>query len=211
MPESLFLGYAYDLKKKIGMPFRQFLAYADGQKGNPCQRKDAIRNLLPSLALEATSPHFKAESESQTVYNEPMISRIEGPSSIRTTAPVRRTGKASRTSETSFSEHLDETEGAGAAQGANPLGAVTNVLDIQEVDDALARAARGKIRAEDLLNKLDDLRLDLLTGGLSKNKLLRLSEVVNSRRPEIEDPRLNEILDEIDLRAQVELAKFTRA
>jgi hypothetical protein len=58
------------------------------------------------------------------------------------------------------------------------------------------------------LNKLDDLRLDLLTGGLSKNKLLRLSEVVNSRRPEIEDPRLNEILDEIDLRAQVELAKF---
>jgi hypothetical protein len=89
------------------------LAY---KRATPAKERTLIRNLLPSLALEATSPHFKAESESQTVYNEPMISRIEGPSSIRTTAPVRRTGKASRTSEASFSEHLDETEGAGAAQ-----------------------------------------------------------------------------------------------
>ncbi len=140
-----------------------------------------------------------------------MINRIEGPSSIRSSTPVRRTSKANRTSESNFSEHLDETEGALAAQGANPLGVVTNVLDIQEVDDALERAARGKVRAEDLLDKLDDIRMDLLTGGLSKTKLLRLSQMVNSRRPEIEDPKLNEILDEIDLRAQVELAKFTRA
>ncbi len=141
-----------------------------------------------------------------------MINRIEGPSSVRTSAPVRRTSsKTSRTSETSFSEHLDETEGAGATQGASALGAIANVLDIQEVDDALERAARGKLRAEDLLEKLDDLRMDLLTGNMSKSKLLRLSDMVNSRRPEIEDPKLNNILDEIDLRAQVELAKFTRA
>jgi len=140
-----------------------------------------------------------------------MISRIEGPSSIRSTTPVRRTSKSGRTSGTKFSDHLDETDGAGAMEGANALGAVSGVLDIQEVDDALARAAKGKLRAEDLLEQLDDLRLDLLEGTLSKTKLVRLAEMVNSRRPDISDPKLVEILDEIDLRAQVELAKFTRA
>ena len=36
-----------------------------------------------------------------------------------------------------------------------------------------------------------------------------LSQVVQSRREEVDDPRLVEILDEIDLRAQVELAKLS--
>lgn len=140
-----------------------------------------------------------------------MISRIDGPGPLRTTTPIRRTSKSSQASGTSFSEHLEETDDAAPAQGTGALGAVSGVLDLQEVDDALARAARGKLRAEDLLEKLDDLRLDLLTGGISKTKLMRLAEVVNSRRAEVADPKLGAILDEIDLRAQVELAKFTRA
>lgn len=139
-----------------------------------------------------------------------MISRIDGPSSLRPSSSVRRTSKASGTSGSSFSKHLEETEESSGVQGTSALGAVSCVLDLQEVDDALARAARGKLRAEDLLDKLDDLRLDILTGAISKTKLERLSDVVNSHRAEVTDPNLSQILDEIDLRAQVELAKFTR-
>ncbi len=139
------------------------------------------------------------------------MSRIEGLGFIQNLTSLRRVKKASDAKKTEFSEHLDGAEETAAAASTNPLGAVAGVLDIQEVDDALARAARGKLRAEDLLASLDDLRLDLLAGTLSKNRLSRLSEIVQSRRPTIEDPQLNEILDEIDLRAQVELAKFTRA
>ncbi|MDD3182261.1 MAG: flagellar assembly protein FliX [Alphaproteobacteria bacterium] len=140
-----------------------------------------------------------------------MISRIDGTSPIRSTTPVRRTNKASGSSSSSFSKHLDETDESSGVHGAAALGGVNGMLDLQEVDDALARAARGKLRAEDLLEKLDDLRMDLLTGALSKTKLQRLSDVVNSHRAEVSDPKLNNILDEIDLRAQVELAKFTSA
>jgi hypothetical protein len=140
-----------------------------------------------------------------------MISRIDGPGSIRSTTPVRRASKAGKASSTSFSEHLESAEETSGVHGASALGSVSGVLDIQEVDDALARAAKGKLRAEDLLDKLDDLRLDLLSGNLTKTKLLKLAEVVNSRRMEVSDPKLSAILDEIDLRAQVELAKFTRA
>lgn len=140
-----------------------------------------------------------------------MISRIEGPGSIRSSSPVRRTSKAGKAGGSSFSKHLEETDGAGAASAAGAIGSVSGVLDIQEVDDALSRAARGKLRAEDLLQKLDELRLDLLAGTLTPATLQRLSETVKNRRAEVDDPKLGEILDEIDLRAQVELAKFTRA
>ena len=49
--------------------------------------------------------------------------------------------------------------------------------------------------------------LELLTGAISRDKLLQLGHLVNTRKGEVTDPRLAEILDEIDLRAQVELAK----
>ncbi|MDX9690080.1 MAG: flagellar assembly protein FliX [Proteobacteria bacterium] len=139
-----------------------------------------------------------------------MISRIDGPRPLSATAPTRKASKTSRASGSSFSKHLDEAEEVSGASGAVGVGSITGVLDIQEVDDALERAARGKVRAEELLSKLDDLRLDILSGTISKNKLQKLSELVNSKKLEISDPKLSEILDQIDLRAQVELAKFTR-
>lgn len=139
-----------------------------------------------------------------------MISRIEGPGSIRSSSPVRRTSKSGKAGGSSFSKHLEETEGASATSATGAIGSISGVLDIQEVDDALTRASRGKLRAEDLLQKLDELRLDLLAGSISPATLHRLTEVVKTHRAEIDDPKLNEILDEIDLRAQVELAKFTR-
>jgi hypothetical protein len=47
-----------------------------------------------------------------------------------------------------------------------------------------------------------------LTGVISRDKLRKLTQVVSARRGEVTDPRLKEVLDEIDLRAQVELAKY---
>ena len=136
-----------------------------------------------------------------------MIDKIEGPGSIRVSQPIKRAGKASAASGSSFSKHLDETSEAGATHGVSGTGAVSGVLGIQEVDDALDHASRGKLRAQDILDRLEGLRLDLLAGTISPDKLLQLSHVVSARRAQISDPRLVGILDEIDLRAQVELAK----
>ena len=146
-----------------------------------------------------------------------MIDKIEGPSSVRSSQssqPVKRTGKAAATGSTSsasFSKHLDDTNDVNAAHGVAGAGAVSSILGVQEVDDALAHASRGKLRAEDILDRLDNLRLDLLAGGLSREKLLQLSHIANTRRGQISDPKLAGILDEIDLRAQVELAKYAQA
>jgi hypothetical protein len=137
-----------------------------------------------------------------------VISKIEGPGSIRSSQPVKRTSKTSGASGTSFAKHLDETSEAGAAHGVSGTGAVSGVLGVQEVDDALAHASRGKLRAQDILDRLEDLRIELLTGAITREKLVQLTRVVSNRRAQVTDPRLAEILDEIDLRAQVELAKY---
>jgi len=62
---------------------------------------------------------------------------------------------------------------------------------------------------DDLLNRLDDLRLAILDGVLSKDKLTELAHNLRQKRQNSDDPKLNEIIDEIELRAEVEVAKST--
>lgn len=141
-----------------------------------------------------------------------MISKIDGPGSVRPPSYVRRVSKTGKSSGTKFASHLegvDETEGTSGTSATSSLGAVSDIFSLQEVDDALARAAKGKLRAQDILDRLDELRLEILNGTITLDKLRQLSHIVNSHRPEVTDPQLGEILDEIDLRAQIELAKFS--
>lgn len=138
-----------------------------------------------------------------------MIDKIDGLGGVRTTAPVRRATKSGGSGSTSFAKELDESDDVGASGSIASANNISGILGVQEVEDALAHASRGKVRAEDILDRLDDLRLELLAGGISRERLLQLSRIVNARRSQITDPRLAEILDAIDLRAQVELAKYS--
>lgn len=137
-----------------------------------------------------------------------MIGKIEGTGPVHTSQPVRRAGKAGTSGGSSFARHLDEASESSASSSLTGVNSIAGVLGVQEVDDALARASRGKIRAQDILDRLDELRHDLLLGTLSYERLQNLARIVNAHRGKVDDPRLAAILDEIDLRAQVELAKY---
>lgn len=54
---------------------------------------------------------------------------------------------------------------------------------------------------------LDDVKLSLLDGGNPMVALERLRGAVREQREGTEDPRLEGVLDEIETRAAVELAK----
>ncbi|HYD31006.1 MAG TPA: flagellar assembly protein FliX [Azospirillaceae bacterium] len=134
--------------------------------------------------------------------------KIEGPGQIRSNS-VRRTGKSDSTTSGAFAKALGgETSQTGNVNSAGPLTGVDALLALQEVDDATARASKGKMRAEEMLDRLDEIRHSLLFGNLSRGKIIDLARVVKTNRVNVDDPRLAEILDEIDLRAQVELAKL---
>ena len=117
----------------------------------------------------------------------------------------RRSGKAGETF------HLDS---AGSARSAAPmaqsapLAAVDTLLALQAVPEAGEGKRRAVGRAGDMLDLLDDIRLGLLEGTLPESKLKGLLRVVQTRREAVADPRLSAVLDEIELRAEVELAKY---
>ena len=59
-----------------------------------------------------------------------------------------------------------------------------------------------------MLDQLDKVKVGLLTGELPRSTLQQLAQTIATHRDQTLDPKLAEILDEIDLRAQVELAKL---
>lgn len=92
--------------------------------------------------------------------------------------------------------------------GGMPINTVGALLGLQEVDDPTTRRRRATRRASALLDSLEDIRIGLLQGGLPRGDVERLGRLVADARADVDDPELANLLDEIDLRAQVELAKL---
>lgn len=108
-------------------------------------------------------------------------------------------------------DQAPSTNAARAASAAKPVTAVDALLAIQEVPDATSGRSRALKRGSDMLDILDDLRLAVLAGLVPRAKLQALLDVVDRSRGDVADAGLNEVLDEIELRARVELAKFGQA
>jgi len=53
--------------------------------------------------------------------------------------------------------------------------------------------------------------LGLLMGTIPMAKLEQLAQLMRAKREQFDDPKLQEILDDIELRAAVELAKLSRS
>ena len=115
----------------------------------------------------------------------------------------------------SFADHLQEvaaaSEGTAFVESQN-VTAVESIVAVQETPDATEERSRGLLRqyGDNVLDRLDDLRRQVLLGVVSKERLVDLARTLRTRRQTTEDPRLKEIIDEIELRAEVEIAKLTR-
>lgn len=102
---------------------------------------------------------------------------------------------------------------APAAQAA-PTAGVTGVMSVdallalQDVGGPLERRRRAVGRAGRILDVLDDLKLAMLGGEVTGADLERLSRAVRDQRDATDEPALEGVLDEIETRAAVELAKL---
>jgi len=146
--------------------------------------------------------------------------KVDGPGSAKSPGSVRKAGKATRSGGASFRNSLGDAEPADggeavAASAAASVGAAESLLALQEVDAAGdALTGGGNRRAfswgEDMLDALDGVRTGLLLGIIPADKLEELAQSASDRKVQAEDPKLAAILDEIELRARVELAKLQR-
>lgn len=123
-------------------------------------------------------------------------------------AAHRRTDKRANSSGSGFAEALGGEKQSGGVSGAAPLGSVDALLALQSVGERPDGSAQARERAEELLDRLDEIRLGLLVGAIPVRDIEQLSAAIQRKRAHVTDARLAELLDEVDLRARVELAKL---
>lgn len=85
------------------------------------------------------------------------------------------------------------------------------MLSLQEVSDDEVTTKKAVKQGHVTLDILEEFRLGLLTGTLSESSIIQLEKLVSSQRLKTNSAKLNAILDDIELRAAVELAKIEMA
>jgi hypothetical protein len=135
--------------------------------------------------------------------------KIEGPTGPSQAGAARGAG---RTSAGGFSlSGSGEAAEAAEAQrmaGLDGVMTVSALLALQGVEDPLHRKKRAMGRANRLLDILDDLKVAMLEGRASPSTLDNLAHTVREQREGTDDPGLNDVLNQIETRAAVELAKL---
>ena len=125
---------------------------------------------------------------------------------------TKKTNKSS--SGGGFSSYLRDVMGT-PSESIMPMGGVSvtdAIFAAQMIGDEEEKELRKKQleRGKTLLEKLEDIRRGLLSGYIAKDRLLEIVRFVKEKKFEAQDERLNEIIAEIELRVEVELAKLMK-
>jgi hypothetical protein len=131
--------------------------------------------------------------------------RIYGPNGTSVAAPATT---ARRASSTTFS--LGDAGTAAETRSAAPPRAASGIdalLALQGVEDSTERRKRSIARGRTALDALDDLKIGLLAGSFDSTTVARLRTAATDLKTTSGDPGLDQVLSEIELRVEVELAK----
>jgi hypothetical protein len=138
--------------------------------------------------------------------------KIEGPSGASATGAARGAGRAGSGGAFSLGGAGEAAEAAEAQRmmGLDGVMTVSALLALQGVEDPMSRKKRAMGRASRILDMLDDLKVAMLEGHASPQTLDNLARAVREQRESTDDPRLEDVLNQIETRAAVELAKLGR-
>jgi hypothetical protein len=89
------------------------------------------------------------------------------------------------------------------------VGGIDALLALQGGDDPTERRRRAVSRGRSALDALDALKVEVLGGNLSPSTLARLKSATAEMRDASGDPGLDDVLAQIELRLEVEIAKMT--
>ncbi|MBL8642853.1 MAG: flagellar assembly protein FliX [Rhodospirillaceae bacterium] len=142
----------------------------------------------------------------------------KGPSSVQSKT-VKKTGA---TGGAGFARELSRVSADEAADSAAPadpafgIAGVEGVFAAQAVESDLGSQTtpeerrRRAQRGAEILDRLEEVRRGFLMGAIPKDRLAELARLVREKREKGADPVVSRLLDEIELRAEVELAKLSR-
>ena len=135
--------------------------------------------------------------------------KINGSSPIGPSGSSRSTARASSGGFRLPQAQAAETSGTTArALGPTGIGSIDALLALQAVGGPLERRRRALRRADKILDVLDEVKISLLEGEVPASALGNLVKAVQQTRDSTDDPGLESVLNEIETRAAVEIAKL---
>lgn len=127
-----------------------------------------------------------------------------------------RTGQvASRAAQRQGAGGLFQLDSAATAPHAAPAAAASSatgieaLLALQAVEDPLLARRKALRRGSALLDALAAAQADLIVGSIGEGRLNQMMALVTQARDNV-DPELDGLIDDIELRVRVELAKRGR-
>jgi len=88
------------------------------------------------------------------------------------------------------------------------ISSIGMLLAVQGVDGDGGGRRQAISQGHETLDALDSLKVDVLAGRISSQKIKNLVALAERQRETVSDPQLANLLDHIELRARVELAKL---
>lgn len=143
-----------------------------------------------------------------------MSIKVKSSSSVSSVSSSSKSSSVSAADASDFASLLSEagsTSSTASVISSAPVDGIEALLAAQLVGDALEGEARRKKaidRGNSLLDQLSDLRNALLLGRIPKHKLIAMSQALRERKDTQLEPELAEIINEIEIRVSVELAKL---
>jgi hypothetical protein len=142
--------------------------------------------------------------------------RVTGPSPQFGIAPakVRKTGESGSEFEVPEDADTPGTKPAAKTASTSSLSALIAAQlhgEDEDIAERKRRQRKGVKKGQDMLSVLDSMKLDMLAGQLSPAKMQQLVASVDACEEDVGDDRLKEIIEQIKLRARVELAKLRQS
>ena len=137
--------------------------------------------------------------------------RINATERTRITSRSNAKGKTAGGTFVPQSSTTSQSAAAAATVRTSPVVSIDTLIALQENEDFRQARKKATVRADELLDVLSDLRLGLLEGAIPLRSLHRLSAALERTRANTGDSHLESILNEIEVRAEVEKAKLDSA
>ena len=123
-------------------------------------------------------------------------------------AGVKRSSGSRGVASSDFDSLLISEQKIDAVASSNRISSVDAVVGLQEITGDNTDERGAKNRANLILDKLEDIRMGLLMGQIPKSNLDEFSRILIVARENSIDANLLEIIEDIELRAKIELAKL---
>ena len=109
-----------------------------------------------------------------------------------------------------FADFLNVEEEAEVSKtsATTNLSALNVLNEVGEEDENKKKKRAAVDFGNDLLDELDAIKNALVMGGLTTEQLMRIQKKLAAHKSEFIDPKLDFLINEIEVRAAVELAKL---